>query len=204
MIQTWIANVSSLMDENIYQQFYDRVPEFRKEKADKLRFQEDKALSVGAWILLEKMRETFKLTEENVYNLSHSGNYVLCSVEDGTGSAKKVGCDLEMIKNSHDNVAKRFYCEKEYEMVLANEMDFYRLWVLKESFMKATRLGMKLDTRSFEFEFDQEDKPKLKTKPNEIDGEFYFKEYETENIPYRIAVCADADEFAEKLKMVNL
>ena len=68
MIQTWIANVSSLMDENIYQQFYDRVPEFRKEKADKLRFQEDKALSVGAWILLEKMRETFKLTEENIYN----------------------------------------------------------------------------------------------------------------------------------------
>ena len=51
---------------------------------------------------------------------------------------------------------------------------FFRYWVLKESFMKAVRLGMKLDTRKFEIEFDKEDHPVLVKKAGGISGKIFL------------------------------
>ncbi len=36
MIRTWIADVTSLLEKEKYLQYYKIVPDFRKEKADKL------------------------------------------------------------------------------------------------------------------------------------------------------------------------
>ena len=82
MIRTWIADVTSLLEKEKYLQYYKIVPNFRKEKADKIVYQEGKALSVGVWVLYEKMRRTYGLSKNAVFNLSHSGQYVLCSVVD--------------------------------------------------------------------------------------------------------------------------
>ena len=51
MIRTWIADVTSLLEKEKYLQYYKIVPDFRKEKADKIVYQEGKALSVGVWVL---------------------------------------------------------------------------------------------------------------------------------------------------------
>ena len=42
IIHTWLADVSALQEENRYQEYYQKVPDFRKEKADRLRMQSDK------------------------------------------------------------------------------------------------------------------------------------------------------------------
>ena len=34
--------------------------------------------------------------------------------------------------------------------------------------------------------------------------QYYFKEYIVEKLPYKIAVCADSDQFAEEIKVVKL
>lgn len=36
MIRTWIADVTSLLEKEKYLQYYKIVPDFRKEKADKI------------------------------------------------------------------------------------------------------------------------------------------------------------------------
>ena len=203
MIQTWIADVTSLLNREVYQKHYESVPEWRQEKADKIRFEEDKALSVGAWVLYEKMKKTYHLEDDAPFNLSHSGHFVLCSVEDSGNPSAMVGCDLEMIKEPRLKIAKRFFCENECKLVEENPDNFYRFWVLKESFMKVTRLGLKLGLDTFEIDIT-ENGPVLKRKPDDIEGEFYFKEYELERVPYRIAVCANHNEFVEKLTVVNL
>ncbi len=203
LIQTWIADVTVLLDQDVYQKYYELVPEWRQEKADRIRFEEDKALSVGAWVLYEKMKKEYHLNDDAPFNLSHSGNYVLCSVEDNGNPSTMVGCDLEKIVEPRMKVARRFFSENECKLVEKNPDDFFRLWVLKESFMKVTRLGMKLGLDTFEIDLTKEG-PVLKRKPDYIEGEFYLKEYELGGAPYRIAVCANYNEFAEKLEVVNL
>ncbi len=209
MIQTWMADVTTLHDEKRYREYYREVPDFRKQKADRLQRQEDKALSVGAWMLFEKMREEYGLPEDALYNLSHSGEYVLCSVEDQHVATRKLGCDLERISEPRLQVANRFFCESEYESVLACPAEsqanqFYRLWVLKESFLKATRQGMKLDMKSFEIGFEEGDKPYLRRRPEEYPETYVFREYAEPGVPYRIAVCADTECFASEVRVVEL
>ena len=48
MVHTWIAEISALREEETYRKYYERVPDFRKQKADQLRFPQDRAQSVGA------------------------------------------------------------------------------------------------------------------------------------------------------------
>lgn len=204
MVRTWIGDVTSLLDEERYQEYYRTVPTFRQEKADRIRFAEDKALSIGAWVLYEKMQKEYGLSVDAPFNLSHSGSCVLCSVEDSGDKTIKVGCDLEKIKEERLAVAKHFFCEEEYKYVSENKGSFYRFWVLKESFMKATRLGMKLGLKEFEIQISESGVPILKNKPEKIEGQFYFKEYVADGLPYRIAVCATHNEFAETLSMIKL
>lgn len=85
MIYTWLADISKLTEEKCFKKFYELVPEERKRKADRLRFPMDRAQSVGAWILWEKMKSYYGWSGEETFNLSHSGKYVLCSASDREG-----------------------------------------------------------------------------------------------------------------------
>lgn len=207
MIYTWAADVSCLTEAAWYGRFYGIIPEERKRKADRLRFPVDRAQSVGAWVLWEKMKRYYGLTGEVPFNLSHSGCYVLCSASDKIG--EKVGCDIETVKKAPMKIAKRFFCQSEQEYIEKMEGDkdrdnaFFRYWVLKESFMKAVRLGMQLDTRSFEIGFDDGDYPVLIKKPQEFPESFFYKEYEVDGVNAKIAVCSTSNQFAP-IKMEDL
>ena len=61
MIRTWLSDIRPLYEEQRYRRYYDTLPAFRKEKADRLRFQKDRAQSAGAWILLEKIRKKYRI-----------------------------------------------------------------------------------------------------------------------------------------------
>ena len=86
MIHTWLADVSALHEETTYRKYYEQVPAFRQEKADRLRHQEDKALSVGAWILLQEMEKTYHLQGDE---------------------AAELGCDIERIGKERPGIAER-------------------------------------------------------------------------------------------------
>lgn len=211
MIQTWIADVSRLWEEEIYQIYYGQVSRERRQKADRLRFQRDRALSIGAGVLLEKMREHYGLPEDVLYNLSHSGIYALCSVAESQDEVTRLGCDVEQRKEPRLSVAKRFFCQEEYQELLNFEGEkqremFYRYWVWKESFMKATRQGMKLGLDTFSFTQNEKNEVILKKCPKEYLDTYYWKEYQVENEKeqYQIAVCANRDVFASDLIKIQL
>lgn len=201
MIVTWLADVSALHEESTYQMYYEQVPDFRREKADQLKMQEDKALSIGAWTLLEWMRKEYSLHGNEIFNLSHSGTYALCTI--AIGECEQVGCDIEKIGKERKGMAERYFCQDECEQIHTTE-EFYRFWVLKESFQKATRMGMKLALNSFSFAFTEEGKAFLKKQPKEFEKQYYFKEYQVENLPYKIAVCSDWDAFAKEITIKRL
>ncbi|MCX8129420.1 MAG: 4'-phosphopantetheinyl transferase superfamily protein [Clostridia bacterium] len=89
------------------------------------------------------------------FNISHSGCYVVIAT-----STHKVGVDIEKIQPVDLGVASRFYTEKEYKYIQSLPCDdkkvseFFRLWTLKESYIKAIGKGMKIPLNSFEFDLE--------------------------------------------------
>lgn len=210
MIRTWVADVTSLLEKEKYLQYYKKVPRFRREKVDRIAHQEGKSLSVGVWILYERMCMAYHVPKDRMFNLSHSGHYVLCSVADMESDVAYLGCDIEELKQVRMNVARRFFCESEFQRIIGQTTDekrakeFYRHWVLKESFMKATRLGMKLGLDQFEVGFSEEGSPYLVRQPEEFPQRYYFKEYEAVDVPCKIAVCSNCNEFSNEINKIEL
>lgn len=83
------------------------------------------------------------------FNLSHSGNYVLCVCGD-----ERVGCDIQIVKSYNERIAKRFFNSEEYNLLCASdnkETDFTRLWTLKESVLKFQGTGISGGLDSYDF-----------------------------------------------------
>jgi 4'-phosphopantetheinyl transferase len=189
---------------------YGLLPKDRQDKMDFYRFDRDKRLSAGAYLLLKKLlslenikNPAFKTGkydkpyisnhEDIHFNLSHSGNMVLCAISD-----MEVGADIEYVDAGIDlNIAKLYFYNSEYENIMdsTNPADeFFRYWVLKESYMKYTGLGMNLSLDSFEILI--EDKISLKNNYENLT----FNLFEIED--YKIAVAGHFD--ATDLVEVNV
>lgn len=212
MIRTWAADITPLFQEECYRRYYLDAPVWRREKADSLKHMQKKAQSIGVWSLYAKMKQFYKLNGDETYNFSHSGDYVLCSVSTDTGKGTgkiKVGCDVERVRECRMNLAKRFFCESEYRCLLETEEEngkrkevFYRYWVLKESFMKATGKGMAMSLDSFEICLG---KPSILIRqPEEYRETFYYMESDLGRGTYRIAVCSTDMEIDAAVKEIKL
>lgn len=202
MVRAWVADVKPLYEKRVYEQYYHALPDFRKKKADALRSVGMKAQSVGVWVLWEKIRTEYDLADGAAFNLSHSGTYVMCAAE-LCGRQERVGCDLEKIGEFRENVAGRFFCREEYKSMLKEETEdarkelFYRYWVLKESFMKATGKGMALPVNAFCIRMGEP--PALIRQPEEFPERYHYMEYKIESLPYRMAVCSTDEEIDARL-----
>lgn len=76
------------------------------------------------------------------FNISHSGDYVVCALSD-----REVGIDIEKKAEARMAVAHRYFYPDEVCTLetlsgpLQGEL-FYRFWVIKESFVKYTGMGL--------------------------------------------------------------
>lgn len=202
MIRTWVASVIPLYKEECYRAYYERAPVFRREKADRYRGRQMRAQSLGAWMLYEWMKKTYQPAEDAEYNLSHSGEYVLCSVSmDAPPRKILLGCDIEREREAVNlRMAERFFCPSESRQIKEETREdarrdlFGRYWVLKESFLKATRKGMALGMNTFEILLG--DPPVLLRQPEAFPEKYYYREerIKGESGIYHIAVCSTDDE----------
>lgn len=82
------------------------------------------------------------------YNISHSGEYVVCAVHDDA-----VGVDIEYMGPYDLPLAKEFFTEEEYQDLLNAKDDglatFYDIWTLKESYVKAVGEGLSKPLKDF-------------------------------------------------------
>ena len=180
---------------------YKHLSDTRKGKVDNFRFVKDKKLSAGAYLLLKKLLNELDITDplfrtgkyekayianyDNIYfNLSHSGRFVACAISDG-----EVGVDVEYNDSTIDlNIAKQYFFNTEYENIMKSENpsdEFFKYWVLKESYMKYTGLGFNLELDEFEIIID--DEIKLKNDKNNLK----FNLFDIED--YKLAICSQYD-----------
>lgn len=88
------------------------------------------------------------------YNLTHSRGIAACIV-----SGSECGIDGEKIRPYRPNVVKREFSERERQLIEnapEKERDelFFRIWTLKESYIKATGQGLSFPLKNAEFLFE--------------------------------------------------
>lgn len=86
------------------------------------------------------------------FNLSHSGDWTVIAVSDG-----EVGVDIQQVKPVDMRLATRFFSADEGR-ILAEAGDgakalFYRLWTVKEAYLKALGTGLNRPLNSFTVRF---------------------------------------------------
>lgn len=200
----YIAKITDLKNKEAYNKAYASVDIERKKKVDSMKFQQGKLQSLAAGVLLvhalqdvglditdaqfecNEFGKPYIKNSDIFFNLSHSGDYAICAV-----SNSEIGCDIEKIVRTEDKIAKKFFCQEEYLYIAsqpneqARKEEFYRYWTLKESFIKAIGLGLKLHLNSFQIVLGN----KISIKQSVNDKDYSFYEYNGLE-GYKCSVCA--------------
>ncbi len=165
-----ICNINDF-DEQQYAEMYRAADEERRARADRFRYEDDRRRCLCADMLARRMlADASGKTPEEIaftighkgkpradvpfyFNLSHSGQYVLCAVSD-----KPIGADIEQIKPFRAGLVGRYFteieaayilggCEATAESVTDPEIcaRFYRTWTAKEAYVKMTGTGISTD-----------------------------------------------------------
>lgn len=207
MVHTYYVYAPLLPDPSEYPEVLSGLDEARKAKTLRYLHVQARKLSFGAGALLRYALKKHGIadaeifTDENgkpytsglFFNLSHSHDYVVCSV-----STKPVGCDVEKISEGHLRIAERYFCDSETEYIFSfpeekRSGEFFRLWTVKEAYMKLTGEGMRLSLHSFSVDLGDE----ITVTREGIKTDCFIKEYDLSG--YRLSVCAKENEFAPGL-----
>lgn len=177
MIKVYYAKVSPFLEEGTFLSHIYQMEEKRREQLNRIKSAEGKKLSFYAGSLLHDVlcmelgllpetTNAFKILYEEsgkpylkdypqlYFNLSHSGEYVCCALSD-----TPVGVDVQKMTDVREGIAERFFTHQENLMLNAScgskkDELFFRMWSIKESYMKLTGKGMGQGLDSFEIDWE--------------------------------------------------
>ena len=167
MTEYYLLDVTDLPDPIEDKTALFTIPDWRREHILKYLRPCDRKLSLGAWRLMEETLKKHGFSADNVvigengkpecegvyFNLSHSADMVLCAISDAP-----VGCDIEKVTAAPMEVAERYFSANERRYISAAETveeknrRFFRLWTIKESYMKMTGEGVSLSPERIEID----------------------------------------------------
>lgn len=125
------------------------------------------------------------------FNLSHSGDWVVCAWD----PSSPVGIDIEAVRPIDFGLVNRFFSLQEVsQFSKVPEEDkkayFYRLWTLKESFLKQIGTGLSVPLDSFAIRINRTDAELIHfDRQFTSDANYYFQTYEIGDREYYLSVC---------------
>ncbi len=136
------------------------------------------------------------------FNLSHSGDWVVCAVNE-----RPIGIDVEKIHPIDLDIAKRFFSCTEYNDLMSKNdsmrLDFfYDLWTLKESYIKAIGKGLFVSLNSFYIKVINKNEIKIFDEKGNCLS-FFLKQYDID-ADYKLAVCSMDDVFPKGIIIKNM
>ena len=163
------ADASELENAARFFEAYAAVPAARRGKVERLRSPAARRLSLCAGLLLREALLSRGVADADMeigegtygkpflprrpdvqFSLSHSGTRAMCVTAD-----RPVGCDIQETAPRDLRIAQRFFTEAECRVLFAGETEearqamFFRIWALKESFLKCIGLGLALPLNAF-------------------------------------------------------
>lgn len=187
----YYSNVSSIDIENNLK----KLPKIRLEKAQRLVFDKDKKLSIGAYMLLDKALKLhhislsdyeFKYDEKGKpflkgcplkFSISHSGDYVCVAL-----SKSDVGVDIQKMDDINTKVNRLVFNDRDsyfYESSEDKKYAFYKIWTFKEAYAKKTGEGLTKELKDISINY-----------LFEFNGSFFYNFNIIEE--YQISVCSSS------------
>ena len=211
----YYADIKALTDDSMWTKAEQILCQTRISKIEKCRQKEDKMRGLAVGLLLEYGLRQHGLSQKMVhftlqkngkpglleqpglhFNLTHSSDYAAAVF-----SEVEVGIDLEHFRENGEKIAARFFSEEEQAFLRERKdaSSFTRIWTRKESYVKATGLGMKTPFPSFstvEELIEQKDTGDF----------FYLKSYDVIT-DYWLSVCSKGvykDFTIEKIDLMKI
>ena len=211
MVQVYGMSVVGLPDPKEYPEMMKDFSVERKEKILRYNKVQDRGQGLAAGLLLNHVLKCHGFCMDEIiygehgkpeikglfFNLSHSHDYVLCVVNE-----KPVGCDIEKIGDFKKKLAEHYYTTQEVDYLngLKDEekaSEFYRIWTMKESYMKMTGEGLSLGLKRCEFRFEES----VQVFQDGEKCDCHIQEYVIDG--YKATVCAKENDFAETIQWIN-
>jgi len=214
----FIITVPSDLDDPTYYKLLNLLPDDRVDRIKKFHFRRNALQSLCGELIsrirlaellgidmasVEIQRDEFGkphcVNSCNLYfNVAHSGDLVAAAFDN-----KVVGVDIENMRNTDLAIADRFFTKNESAALKAKpEADqrdfFFKLWTLKESFIKAEGKGLSIPLDSFEFDIDNEDNVYFTSLSNERHRTYRFRHYKTQP-GYNCALCSESGNFPQDI-----
>lgn len=136
------------------------------------------------------------------FNLSHSGDWLALALSD-----HRVGIDIEKIRPvSALLIGQDFFSSREFDYLKESPRDrrerFFRLWTLKESFVKAVGDGLNYPLKEAQFTIAPDGKIIFRLPAGRRPAGWHFHEYAIDP-KCRLAVCSDQAVFPDKVKIIK-
>lgn len=176
MIYQYAINIAEIININQRKELMNIISKERITRANRYYLDKDKTRCIVAELLLRFIlmiqydlegdqikfgytpygKPFLEAYTDIFFNISHSGDWVVCAVGDaiiGVDVEKKSGADLSQIY--------RIFSKREIHHLQQTVGDeqadlFYRIWTLKESFVKNIGEGINYPFDQFSFEFKEE------------------------------------------------
>lgn len=173
MVYQYAVNIENINDMNQLQVLLNNLSPERRLRIQKFHFTKDKircliAESLVRYGLCEnyglkneeiqfgysKYGKPFLVSEKEIcFNLSHSGEWVVSAVGDTS-----IGVDIEVVRGTKLPSAHKFFTKQEIHLLnntpQKKQVDlFFKIWTLKESFVKYSGLGLGYPFEHFSFSF---------------------------------------------------
>ncbi|MCB2298660.1 4'-phosphopantetheinyl transferase family protein [Clostridium tagluense] len=135
------------------------------------------------------------------FNTSHSGDFVVCAIDD-----KPIGIDIEKVKHiEYKDIAKSFFSVSEFDYIIKEDLNsqlnkFYEIWTLKESYIKYCGQGLSIPLKSFSIDIDQYEN--IKVIIDKEHKEPVFKRFDIGS-EYKMAVCSVNKEISNNIVMID-
>ena len=209
------VDIRILEDKEVFDTWYQKMPEYRKKKIDGIKPINDKKLSLGAGIALHRALlangikeyevgiaehgKPYILGREDIFfNLSHSGNIAVCAISDS-----EVGVDIEKKRNFSEGLIKKVFDDREIqdverstETIDDRNERYTALWTIKESVMKYYGTGIAMAPASIHVDFGEKVAVKCQTFPEE-NLNIFFNNYDE----IMLTICSKNNNFN---KVINI
>lgn len=133
------------------------------------------------------------------FNISHSGEWIVLGISHNS----RVGIDIEKILPIDITIAKNYFTNQELRYLHSQKgfelENFYKIWTLKESFIKAIGDGLSYSLKDLYFKFNKDNRIQIKTKKNK--GKWHFKMYNIDS-DYKLAFCMNNINFPFQVQRV--
>ncbi|OAB36013.1 4'-phosphopantetheinyl transferase family protein [Paenibacillus glacialis] len=207
MVGIYIVNINTAIDPSLINRMLPYLSIDRQNKVAKFRMFDDVHRSVIAELLIRSLiidqldiaNRDIKFGENTYhkpylqshtnfeFNLTHSGEWVACAIDHHS-----VGIDIEHMVNSNLDIAKRFFTPREYEDLIKSDVSeqrnyFYKLWTLKESYIKAVGKGLYIPLDSFSMDINDRNEVTMDKEENDIPYFFHTRQV---NSDYMLSVCS--------------